>query len=64
MLKSDCGPNWIAFSGDTEHLRGRSVSAEMRMGRCWHFVSSVTVRVNGPREDGNEPLEIAIGGQI
>jgi len=60
MLKSDCGPNWIAFSGDTEQLRGRRVSAEMRMGRRWHFVSSGTVRVTGPREDGKVAIDLVM----
>jgi len=60
MLKSDRSPNWIAFSGDAELLRGKRVSAEMRMGRRWHFVSSGTVRVSGPREDGKMAIDLVM----
>jgi atypical dual specificity phosphatase len=60
MLKTDRGPNWIAFSGDTEQLRGKRVSAEMRMGRRWHFMTSGTVRVTGPREDGKVAIDLVM----
>ena len=60
MLKSDRSPNWIAFSGDTEQLRGMRVSAEMRMGRRWHFMTSGTVRVTGPREDGKVAIDLVM----
>lgn len=60
MLKSDRSPNWIAFSGDAQQLRGKHVSAEMRMGRRWHFMTSGTVRVTGPREDGKVALDLVM----
>jgi CheY-like chemotaxis protein len=60
MIKSDRSPNWIAFSGDAEELRGRRVSAEMRMGRRGHFLTSGTVRVTGPREDGKVAIDLVM----
>ena len=60
MLKSDRSPIWITLSGEIEQIRGKRVSAEMRMGRRWHFISSGTVRVTGPREDGRVAVDLVM----
>jgi len=62
MFKSDRGPNWIVFPGDIECLRDKRVSAELRMGRRWHFISSGTVSVAGPREDGKIAIALLMTG--
>ena len=60
MLKSDRSPIWIICSGDIERLRDKRVFAEVRMARRWHFMSSGTVRVRGPREDGKVAIDLAM----
>ena len=60
MHKSELSPIWFSPSGEVEQFRGKRVSAELRMGRRWHFMSTGTIRVNGPDERGRVAIDLVM----
>lgn len=58
MHKSSLSPIWFPHRTDVDRLRGKRVSAELRMGRRWHFISAGTIRVSGPDEQGRVAVDL------
>ena len=53
-------PLWIEFSEDMGQFRDCSVRAELRMGRRWHFISSGTIRITGPNDQGRVAIDLVM----
>jgi hypothetical protein len=63
MHKSTLSPLWFSFPGDIERFRGKRVTAELRMGRRWHFLSTGVVRVTGPDSSGRVAVDLVMATQ-